>query len=163
MKLKRIGLLIVVASFFTGCASIMSGPKQSVMIDSEPKGATVTIGEEMTRDHKKIMAVSNIAGVTPITVTIPRKDGMIEISKEGYRTQQVELVRSMNAWFLGDVVLTSLLSSSIDTSTGALYEYKPGQYMITLVPVNAPVDAPVKAPVNAPVDAPSNAPVHEPF
>ncbi len=156
MKRITFGSLIIVASFFTGCASIMSGTTQSIAIDSDPKGATVTVGEEKTQNGKTIMAVSHIAGVTPLTVAISRKDGMIALSKEGYKTQQVELQRGYNAWLWGDVVLTSLLSTSIDTSTGAWHEYKPGQYMITLVPANAPVNKPADAPANTPTTAPEN-------
>jgi len=136
MKMNRIGLLIIVTSFLAGCASIMSGTTQSITIDTEPKGATVTVGEENKKDGKKIMSVHHIAGVTPLTIALARKDGMIAISKEGYKTQDVELNRGINPWFWGDVVLTSLLSSFIDTSTGAIHEYKPGQYMITLEPVS---------------------------
>lgn len=158
MKIIRMGLLVAVALCLVGCGSIMSGTKQSISIDSDPKGATVTIGEEMTMNGKKVMAISHIAGVTPLTVSVPRKDGMIEISKEGYRTQQVELKRTMNPWFLGNVVLTSLLSSMIDTSTGALYEYKPGEYMISLALANEPLNAPENKSATTPEDKSTNAP-----
>jgi hypothetical protein len=145
MRAIGIAFIIVCASFFSGCASIMSGSTQSIEIDSDPKGATITVGEEASKNGKKIMAVSHVAGVTPLTVAISRKDGMIELSKEGYKTQQVDLKRGMNPWFLGDVVLTSLLSSFIDTSTGALHEYSPGQYMISLEKVTPENAAPDKA------------------
>lgn len=156
--MKRIifGSLIVVALCISGCASIMSGTTQKVAIDSDPKGAKITIGEEKTQDGKKIMINSYYAGITPLTVAISRKDAMIELSKEGYKTQEVELQRGYNAWVWGDVLLTSLLSTSIDTSTGAWHEYKPGQYMITLVPANAPENTPTKAPANTPTTAPEN-------
>ena len=156
MRAVSVALIIAAVSLFSGCASIMSGTTQSIEIDSDPKGATVTVGEEMVRNGKKTMAASHIAGVTPLTVAISRKDGMIELTKEGYKTQQVDLKRGLNPWFFGDVILTSLLSSFIDTSTGALHEYSPGQYMITLEKTNpdaAPSDkaAPVQpAPVPAP-------------
>jgi len=133
--MKKFGILIIFALFVTGCASIVSGTHQEIKIDSEPKGATVTTGWEKEKDDKKILAGPAIAGVTPITVSIPRRDGMIEISKEGYKTQTIELKRGFNWWFMGNVILTSPLSSMIDSTTGALYEYKPGEYMVVLEPV----------------------------
>jgi len=113
----------------------MSGTYQEIKVDSVPPGATVTTGWESNVDGKVVMTGRSVAGVTPITVSIPRKDGMIEVAKDGYKTQNVQLERELNYWFLGNVVLTSLLSSSIDTSTGAISEYRPGQFMINLEPI----------------------------
>jgi uncharacterized protein YceK len=152
--MKRIGLLIIAALCLSGCASMVSGTNQNIEIDSEPSGATVTVGiekrdysyENNTTTYTKKISTSRIAGVTPITVSIPRKDGIVQISKEGYKTQLIEMKRGLNPWFLGNIVLTSLLSSSIDTSTGAISEYKPGQYMITLEPENAPEKTPSDSP-----------------
>jgi len=114
---------------------MMSGTYQEIKVDSVPPGATVTTGWESNVDGKVVMTGRSVAGVTPITVSIPRKDGMIEVAKDGYKTQNVQLERELNYWFLGNVVLTSLLSSSIDTSTGAISEYRPGQFMINLEPI----------------------------
>ena len=131
---KRSFLLIVAVTFFiSGCASIMSGTTQRVSIDSDPQGATVMIGKKKTKDKKTIMVEAYNAGVTPLIVELKRRGStMVQISKDGYKTQDVQLKRTMNPWVWGDIALTSLLSTSIDTSTGACNEYKPGQYMISL-------------------------------
>lgn len=132
--MKR-ALLIVIAIVFaiSGCASIMSGTTQRVSFDSDPPGATVMIGEKKTEDGKTIMVDGYNAGVTPLIVELKRKGStVVQISKDGYKTQDVELMRCMNNWVWGDIALTSLLSTSIDTSTGACNEYKPGQYMVSL-------------------------------
>ena len=125
-------LIFVVLFLLSGCASIVSGTHQEIKVASEPNGATVATGWETEKDGKKIMNGRAVAGVTPLTVSIARKDGMIEVSKEGYITQIIELKRGFNYWFWGNVALTSPLSSSIDTSTGAINEFKPGEYMISL-------------------------------
>lgn len=132
--MKRELLLIIAVVFaITGCASIMSGTTQKVTIDSDPSGATVMIGVKDTKDDKVIMVDGYNAGVTPLIVELKRKGStMVQISKKGYKTQEVQLQRGMNNWVWGDIALTSLLSTSIDTSTGAANEYKPGEYMVSL-------------------------------
>ena len=119
----------------SGCASLFGGgSNQLISIDSEPQGAKVTVGAKVKREGQSVMVNKIEYGVTPIEVSVPRKDGMILVSKEGYETQEVGLVRKMNPWVWGDIIATSPLSTSIDTSTGAAHQYKPGKYMVTLVP-----------------------------
>lgn len=127
-------LLLIIAVMFlaAGCGTIVSGAKQEVTFDSDPTGATVMVGKKKTVDGKDIMFEAYNAGVTPLAVELWRKGSVVEISKDGYKTQVVELKTVMNPWVWGDIVLTSPLSTSIDTSTGASKEYKPGQYMVTL-------------------------------
>jgi len=127
--------IVVVVGIVYGCASIMSGTTQRVTFDSEPQGATVTIGKKAEKDGQVTIVDSYEAGVTPLEVELPRRTNtMVQLSKEGFETQTVELKRKMNNWTWGDIALTSPLSTSIDTSTGAVNEYKPGQYVITLQP-----------------------------
>jgi uncharacterized protein YceK len=131
-------LITMVAIIVTiyGCASIMSGTTQRVTFDSEPQGATVTIGKKAKKGGQVTLVKSINAGVTPLEVELPRRGStMVQLSKEGFETQTVELKRTINNWFLGDVALLSPLSTSIDTSTGAVNEYKRGQYMVTLQPL----------------------------
>jgi hypothetical protein len=125
--------MIVSVGIIYGCASMMSGTTQRVTIDSDPQGATVTIGKKAEKDGKVTLTDTYTAGVTPLVVELPRRSStMVQLSKEGFETQNIELKRKMNNWVWGDIALTSLLSTSIDTSTGAVNEYKPGQYMVTL-------------------------------
>ena len=105
---KRSFLLIVAVTFFiSGCASIMSGTTQRVSIDSDPQGATVMIGKKKTKDKKTIMVETYNAGVTPLIVELKRRGStMVQIFKDGYKTQDVQLKRTMNPWVWGDVALT---------------------------------------------------------
>jgi hypothetical protein len=136
MKVKSwLVAMVAVIGIVYGCASIVSGTTQRVTFDSEPQGAKVTIGKKAKKDGEVILKDSYDAGVTPLVVELSRRSStMVQLSKEGFETQTVELKRTMNPWIFGDVALTSLLSTSIDTSTGACNQYKPGQYMVTLQP-----------------------------
>lgn len=135
MLMSRFVPIIFIVFIVSGCASIVSGTTQRVTLDSDPQGATVVIGKEADSDSDEFIKDSYQAGVTPLTVELPRRGStMVRISKEGYKTQTVDLERTMNPWVWGDIALTSPLSTSIDTSTGAANQYKPGEYMITLQP-----------------------------
>ena len=118
----------------TGCASIQSGTTQEVKVSSNPVGATVYIGTR-SKEAPTVMNNRVAVGKTPLTVRISRKDGAIAIENEGFEPVQVALVTKMNNWVWGDILLTSPLSTSIDTSTGAAYEYDPGEFMIDMKPV----------------------------
>lgn len=125
---------LAVASLFcagtmclTGCASIVSGRTQEVTFKSVPDGATVIInGREM--------------GKTPFTYAIDRKaDQTLTFQKEGYKTETLPLATRTNGWFFGNIIfgLYGLLSSTTDSVTGAVYEYSPTFYQITLNPTTA--------------------------
>ena len=122
---------LAAALVLSGCASINSGTTQQVKVSSNPAGATVLVA------LKKDGVVTNkvAVGVTPVTVTLSRKHGALFLEKEGYVATEVPLTTKMNPWMWGNILLTSPLSTSIDTSTGAAREYDPGEYMVDLQPV----------------------------
>lgn len=128
------GVIAISAFVFlvSGCASLMSGTSQSVTVDSEPQGAKVIVGKVKVKDGVSEMVDGKEVGVTPIDVQVSRRKGMVQVSKEGYKTVDVPLKTRMNPWVWGDILLTSPLSTSIDTTTGASSEYSPGKYMVTL-------------------------------
>ncbi|BFM12383.1 hypothetical protein R50072_25360 [Simiduia litorea] len=132
MKTIKKVILFGAAFSLASCATMMSGTSQSIKVDSVPSGAKVFIA---TKDQKTgAIGTRTEAGVTPITVSISRKDGVVILEKEGYQATEVVMQRTLNPWVWGDVVLTSLLSTSIDTSTGASNEYDPGEYTVELQP-----------------------------
>ena len=131
---KNLIAVIAVGFIVSGCATIMSGTTQVVTIDSDPQGATVTVGKVKVKNGKSVMVNGKEIGITPIDVEVSRKRGMVQVSKEGYKSVDVPLKTTMNPWVWGDILLTSPLSTSIDTTTGASNQYNPGQYLVTLPP-----------------------------
>jgi hypothetical protein len=126
-------LLAIVGSLvLSSCATMMSGPRQAVKIDSVPQGARVFTGVVSRRQGKMIRRTE--VGVTPMTVSITRKDGVVELEKEGYLVTRVPMRKGTNLWFLGNFLLTSSVSTSVDLSTGAYNEYDPDQYVVELQP-----------------------------
>lgn len=120
------------AILVTGCASMMSGTTQEIQVNSNPVGATVYVGS-VAKDGSVINKVA--VGVTPTKVRISRKDGAIVVEKAGYTGVNLPMTTKMNPWVWGDIALTSPLSTSIDTSTGAANQYDPGEYTIDLKPL----------------------------
>ena len=126
--------MVVAASALTACASMHSGTTQEVKITSNPVGAAVYVGTTSKNGNVTTVINKVNVGVTPLTVRVSRKDGAVELQKEGYTTVLVPLHTKMNPWVWGDILLTSPLSTSIDTSTGAANEFDPGEYMIDMTP-----------------------------
>jgi hypothetical protein len=130
---RRVFLFVAGALLLTSCASIQSGTTQLIKVSSNPAGATV-----YTATFKdKVISNKGVVGVTPVSVALSRKDGIIILEKEGYEPIQLDMKTKMNPWVWGDIILGSMLSTSIDTSTGASREYDPGEYMVDLKPVAA--------------------------
>lgn len=105
-----------------GCASIVSGGSQAVTFNSSPDGATVTLNG---------LAI----GKTPITTTIKKKSGQSMVfSKDGYKPITMQLETRMNGWFWGNIVFGGFIGSTTDGLSGAVNEYSPSQYMVSLQP-----------------------------
>ena len=120
-----IGLFAVVS--LSGCATMIDGRDQEMTFRSVPEGASVLInGREV--------------GKTPYISKIDRKnDQMLTFQKEGYKSESLQLTTNTNGWFIGNVIfgVAGLVSSTTDASTGAMYQYSPSFYQVTLTPLTA--------------------------
>ena len=106
----------------SGCASIITGTDQNLTFNSEPDGATVTVA-------------GKVVGKTPLSVQIDKgKNQSLTFEKEGYKTHTTQLSTSLTPWFWGNIVLGGLVGSTIDGVSGAINEFEPDQYFVTLTP-----------------------------
>lgn len=118
--------LVVMAGVFAlviaGCASIVTGTEQSLTFNSEPDGATVIVA-------------GKTLGKTPLTVKVPKDKNMsLTFEKEGYKPFTTQLSTTLQGWFWGNIVFGGLLGSTTDGISGAMHQYSPDQYFVTLVP-----------------------------
>lgn len=131
---KQLFCLLAVVFLFvlSGCASIVSGPTQELTFQSEPEGATVsTNGRPL--------------GKTPLTVQLDKKsDQTLTFELEGYKTITMPLTTTLDPWFWGNIVLGGFIGSTTDGLSGAVNEYAPSQYFVSLHPLNG-IDKPQKA------------------
>lgn len=123
MNLSVRAFVLLVAFFTSGCATVMSeGGQQKLTFNSEPAEATVIVA-------------GRVIGKTPVSASVKRgKDTPITIEKEGYKTHTAELSTTLNGWFWGNILIGGLLGSTTDGATGAIHEYAPNKYFVTLVP-----------------------------
>lgn len=108
-----------------GCATLVDGKEQVVTFNSEPEHATVMIS------GIKI-------GKTPLSVPIKRDDDVIlEVTKDGYRPYKAALGTKTNSWVFGNILflIYGLFSTTTDSQTGAMTEFSPDKYFVTLSPI----------------------------
>ncbi len=126
---KVLGAFALSSLLFTGCASIVGNPNQTLPISSTPSEANIVIVDEK---GKKVFK-----GITPTSVTLPKSDGSywggksftIEISKDGYATTTIPVKAKANGWYLaGNLVFGGLIGwFVIDPLSGSMYTLSPGE------------------------------------
>lgn len=124
MKLLRSALLPVVFVFLTGggCATILGGSTQLLIVNSNVDGAEVRLNDIRL-------------GVTPLTVNLERgQTGVLKVTADGYKPHSVALNKKVSSLFFVNILSGGAFGSSTDYSTGAMYEYEPSTFMITLQP-----------------------------
>ena len=136
MKVMKLVAVAAAALTLSACASMQSGTTQEIQVSSNPVGAAVFVGHQKMENGVASSFNMTQVGVTPLKVRISRKDGAIELRHPGYQPAPLPLVTKMNPWVWGDILLTSPLSTSIDTSTGAANQYDPGEFMVDMKPVS---------------------------
>src|SRR5688500_6134791 len=118
--MRYLGLSLFVVLIASGCATIVDGTSQNVTFNSQPNGV-------------KILVNGAQIGVTPLTTQIKRsKDTVILAQKEGYQDQTIALQTKVNTYFWGNIITGGVLGSTTDGVSGAMIEYSPNMYYVTL-------------------------------
>lgn len=122
MMTRRV-VAILAAAMIAGCATIMEGKTQKVTFNSVPSGADVYLNGKHL-------------GKTPLTVTLdkPKEDGQLKFSKEGYKDIEIVASKKMSSWLLGNIIFGGTFGTSTDYASGAIYEYQPNNFQVTLEP-----------------------------
>lgn len=118
---RKLLLAVAAVSFLAaGCATIVDGKSQLVTFQSTPAGATVIIdGREL--------------GVTPLSVSLEKKTGQVlVVRKEGFKDFSTPMATGVSGWFFGNILIGGLLGSTTDAASGAMHQYAPNQYLVTL-------------------------------
>jgi hypothetical protein len=119
-KLVKTITLFSALALFSGCASIMGTKTQKVTFDTNPKGAEVFLKDKMTCK-------------TPCTVELVKDTyTSVTFKKDGYETRTVEIEQGIANIFWGNILVGGVLGSTTDSSSSAMYEYKPDRYFIEL-------------------------------
>ena len=122
----------------SGCASVVRGSSEKLMIQSVPSGAQVRLS-------------TGQAGVTPWEVEVKRKDTIfVTVTKDGYKEMSTAVISSIDGASLGigtvaNFVTLPILNDVIDYKTGANFSHKPNPLMVTLIPSSSAEAYPVPA------------------
>lgn len=131
MQIVRVLVVLqvfLVALLAGGCASIFSGTTQTLSFQSTPEGATVTIN-------------GRIIGKTPTSATLKKeKNQAVVFALDGYKPITMQLTTHLDNWFWGNIVIGGLFGSTTDGLTGAVHQYSPSQYYVTLTPDTKTLD-----------------------
>ena len=130
-------LLIAVTSIFlfSNCATIVGHTRYPVVIDSNPRGASVEIADEN--------GVVVFSGNTPATAVL--KTGKYYFGKKNYTatfksgdaTQTQQIYTSLNGWYWANILIGGVIGLLIvDPLTGAMYEIS-NQNVLASLPVTA--------------------------
>lgn len=126
------GFALFASLFLAGCGTMISGPDHLIHVDSEPRGAKVTL-------------LGSYMGETPLTVAVPRRGWGMEsaprpdnptlvLELPGYVSAGVELRRYMNpATWLN--LLNLGLGMIVDGSTGAFWAFWPDRALVRMTPL----------------------------
>ena len=119
---RQVGILLgaSVAFLATGCASIIHGTRQSVMVTSTPP-ATV-----------KLDGV--VQGESPLKLQLRRGDRTqeVKLEKEGCQPSSVSVVRKFSAWYIGNIVFGGAIGIIVDAADGAMWRRAPESVDILL-------------------------------
>ena len=110
----------------TGCATIISGRSQNVMVATDPSEANVTINNNTQK--------------SPATFNLNKSPGSytIRIAKEGFKTEEVDLKSSLGGWVFCNAFfgLIGIIGVVTDLGSGSAYRFSPNKINKTLTPGN---------------------------
>lgn len=133
MKKSLVMVSLVAAStsiLFTGCATIFGGGSSQMINVQSSKTTTVDMykiktekdqdtGEE--KEKERVLINSNIQ--VPASINVQRDSKDILIKPKDDNCKEITAKGTMNNWVWGDIIATSLLSTTVDAVTGAMWKY----------------------------------------
>ncbi len=136
MKLTKSTVTLIgccaLVSLLTGCGTIMCGPQQKVVLDSQPTGAEVLVYDS----HGEIV----FQKTTPCVAKLRRREHdvmqsanyVVLIKKEGYVPAQFPLIGVVNRAYFANI-LNAGIGYAVDPMTGGMWTLAPQPMDINLV------------------------------
>src|SRR6185295_7461420 len=104
----RLALAALALPLLSGCALILHGTSQKVLIETDPPGATITVN-------------GVVVGKTPMKVPLKRADpGRVVVEKDGISENILFDRQIQEDWFVIDLIFTLGIGIPIDFFTGAM-------------------------------------------
>lgn len=123
MKIRNYALPALAGLSLSGCATVMNGANQDMVIDTAPKGAIAKLTNGFTC-------------TTPCTVELPRKhDLRVDLSLSGYRPTYVLVQSKLGGSTFGNVLAGGLVGAVVDSSSGASNKLNPNPVSVRMIPL----------------------------
>lgn len=124
-------ILIAAALLLPGCASVVRGTTENVVVNAQPADATI----RTTLGHS--------CSISPCTINVKRKlEFTAYAEKEGYKPGQIYIGSKFSgggaAGLAGNVLIGGVIGVGVDAATGATLDHYPNPATIILVPVGDP-------------------------
>lgn len=135
--MKRNVLTLVVgvscSIMMTGCATLFGGGANQVINIKSDKEMIVDIykaqskeknadGEEIKKEQKEPELLHKNIKI-PSSINVQRSSNDLLLKPVDGECQEKRVEKQLNNWFWGDVLAGSLLSTTVDAVTGAMWEY----------------------------------------
>jgi hypothetical protein len=125
MNIRNLAMVSLVGFTLSGCATVMNGANQDMVIDTEPQGAIAKL-------------TTGFTCTTPCKVELPRKhDLRVDLSREGYRPTYVLVQSKLGGSAFGNILAGGLVGAVVDGSSGASNKLSPSPVSVRLVPLGA--------------------------
>ena len=120
-----------------GCASIVSRTSYQVPINSDPKGATITITDLKGRTVHTAQTPT-VARLRAGAGYFKKAGYFVRLELDGYDTKIMPVTFDINGWYFGNVVFGGLIGLLIvDPATGAMWKLDTKFVNETLKPITA--------------------------
>ena len=120
---------IITSVLLTGCATLFGGgSKQPINIQSNKEMLVNIYKVEELKDtdsdnEKKAPQLIHSNIKIPTTISVDRESKDILIKPVNEECQETRIEHEMNDWVWGDIIATSLASTTTDALTGAMWKY----------------------------------------
>lgn len=142
--MKRVGV-VVAAMALSGCASVVRGTTEQVVVTSDPADATIRT------------SLGHSCPQSPCNVEVSRKTAFTAYAeKDGYKPGQIYVGTKLSgegaAGLAGNILIGGVIGVGVDAATGATLDHTPNPAHIMLVPVEDPGDSTnIQPPPNTPI------------
>jgi hypothetical protein len=138
-QITRLLFAVVALSLLAGCATIINGTSQDVLLRSMPPGATV--------------AIADIQVPTPRKMTLKRWDDYkADFNLDGFPLRSAMIQSGPSFWFFGNLLFGGLIGMIIDVATGGAFSF-PNTVEMNLATGKINDDSPLTALAVAPAPA----------
>ena len=130
MKYRTLAALGAATIALSGCATVIKGTTQSIVITTPPVSGAYCILSS---------AEGNWPVTTPNVVTVDKskEDILVKCAKAGYQEASASIPSDFQGWTLGNLVLGGIIGVGVDAATGAMNEY-PRAFAIPMIALAGP-------------------------